>query len=406
MGEIVVLPKLGVTMEEGLVTQWFKEEGEAIDVGEMLLEVETDKVTLEVEAETGGIVRKILLEEMEKVPIGTPIAIIADEDEDISALLESLENQAAQPGAAPAGGANAGASDGSGTATVMGGTSAGTPGAAQPATGAPTGVIATPRAKALARQAGIDIALVNGTGENGRIGEDDVRRFVDGAATGGTRIPYDGTRKVIGEKLQHSLSTKPHFYDMLTVDLTAVERARAARKAAGKVVPSAADYLMTACQHALAENPLVNSTFQGDVITQHTEMNVGYAVATDRGLMVPVLKGLQDMDVEAVKEKRGALVKKALEGTLSMDDMSGGTFTVSNLGPMGVKTLTAIINEPEVSILAVGAIEKRVVVDENDQMVVAPCMDLTLCSDHRVLDGLIAAGMLGAIKTYLEGDIQ
>lgn len=382
MGYVVVLPKMGVTMVSGMVTQWIKTEGEPVQAGEPLFEVETDKVTQEVESDYSGVLRKVLVEEFERVPISTPIAIIAEPEEDIGPLLEDLAQRAvagdvvtAEPEAADQAVRSAGAEG--------------------------QRVPASPRARKLAQEQGIDLAVVPSAGP--RVTEDEVKRYMDFApASGGTTVPYTGTRRIIGEKLLHSYSTKPHIYDMLTVDMSAVMARRAADKQAGREPYSTADYLIMACAHALEANPIVNSTMEGEIITQHSDINIGYAVATSNGLIVPVVKCLKDKDIEEVHRERTNLVDKALHGGLSMEQVTGGTFTISNLGTMGVKTLTAIVNEPEASILAVGAIEKRPVVGERDQILVAWCMDITLCSDHRVVDGFQAANTLCSIKDYLE----
>ena len=381
MANVVVLPKMGVTMVSGMVSSWLKAEGDYVKEGETLFEVETDKVTQDVESDCSGYLRKILVPEYVRVPITTPIAVItADEQEDIAPLLLELEKKEEAAEAEEE------------TAPVQ--TAVKKEKAAR--------IAASPRAKKLAQENGIDLADIPSTGA--RISEDDVKKYLEtlAAKNDGENIPYTGKRRFIGEKLLHSATSKPHIYDMLTVDMTAVMTRRAADKKAGRKPFSTADYLIMACAHALANNPIINSTMVGETITQHRNINIGYAVATPDGLIVPVIHHMQDKQIEEVSAERAALVEKALHGGLSTDDVTDGTFTISNLGTMGVKFLTAIVNEPEVSILAVGCIEKRPVVDEDDQIAVRYCMDITLCSDHRVVDGYQAANTLCDIKKYLE----
>lgn len=388
MGHIIVMPKLGVTMERGTIVSWLKKEGDFIEEGESFVEVETDKTSQEVESEFEGILRKILMDEDEEAAVGTPIAVIAGEDEDIETLLEEAaryekaeeaeiitmveeEKEAVSETAEKGGRINA-----------------------------------TPRAKKLAKERGVELASVPFSGS--RITEEDVESYLSGNSDSvgevpeGELIPYTGIRKFIGEKLLHSYNSKPHIYDMITVNMSAVMARRQADKSARANAYSSADYLMMACADALAKNKIVNSTIQGEKITQHDQINIGYAVATDRGLIVPVIKGLEKMDIQKAAGVKAELVKRALDNHLTAADLEGGTFTISNLGTMGVKTLTAIINEPEAAILAVGALEKRVIVGEGDIPAVAWCMDITLCSDHRVIDGYNAAKTLAAIREYLE----
>lgn len=389
MGYIVGMPKLGVTMERGTIVRWLKEEGEFLGEGESFVEVETDKTTQEVESEFEGIIRKILLEEEEEAAIGTPIAIVAEENEDINALLEEasrFENPE--------------------EAEIISMVEEEKE-SFDEVSRASEKISATPRAKKLAKENGITLADIPFA--DARITEEDVVSYLSGASqlveesNAGELIPYTGIRKFIGEKLLHSYNSKPHIYDMLTVNMSAVMARKSVDKAAGKKTFSPTDYLMMACVEGLKRNKIVNATIVGDKIKQHKEINIGYAVATDRGLIVPVVKNIENADIFQIAEKKAELVKKALDNKLSAKEMEGGTFTISNLGAMGVKTLTAIINEPEASILAVGALEKRVIVGPGDQPEVAWCMDLTLCSDHRVIDGFNAANMLNAMKDYLEG---
>ena len=384
MAEIVIMPKLGVTMETGAVVRWLKTEGDSVAVGDALFEVETDKVTQEVESSIAGILKKILVYDSNIIPVGTPVAIIAGQNEDISGLLNGIRKEN---------------SDNTEQTIVL--DSKG--GQAMECSSQNINIIASPRARKLAKDSGVDLSALAKQIGGARITEDHVKAFLGKEdCVADKTIPYTGIRKIIGEKLLYSYSNKPHIYDVVTVNLNKLMNRRDELKQARQPVPNVSDYIVMACAKALQKNPIVNSTMVEDKITQHVSINIGYAVAADKGLIVPVIKNVERMDMERLTQIRATLVDKALSGSLAPDDVRGGTFTISNLGVKGIKFFTAIINEPEVALLAVGAIEKRVVACENDQIGIAHCFDLTLCSDHRVIDGYIAASTLQDIKNYLE----
>ncbi len=393
MAQNIVLPKLGITMTQGTIIKWFKKEGEYIQKGEPLFEIETDKSTQEWECNISGRVAKLLVEEGGTVQVAEPIAIIVEKDELVDGAVAS---QAAE--AAPA--------------EVI----------APPEDMEPKRkdrVNATPRAKKYAKQRGLSIADIPGAGERGRVREADVIAFEKalGARTsaGAARLepgrqavskerggitPYTGVRRIIGERLSESYRSKPHIYVSMEIDMLRATRAREEEK---KRCGSAtiADYIVAACVKMLREYPMLNAHFTDEGIVSYRDINIGYAVNADRGLIVPVLKSAQNLSAEGMALERITLVDKALAGKLTPDEVSGGTFTISSMAGYGVSAFTSIINPPEVAILSVAAIEKRVIVAD-DALLVRPMMTVTMAADHRAVDGALVARALRRLKAILE----
>jgi len=355
----VVMPRLSLTMKEGTVVQWFKKEGERIEKGEPVVEVLSDKVTYEVEAPASGVVRKILAEEGVDVPVAETLAIIAAPDEE---LLE--------------------------VETI----------AEAPVERVEERIVASPAAKRLAREYGVDLAQVRGTGPDGRIVEEDVRRFVEEAKVAlrvREVIPLTGIRKTAAERVSLSARTAPHSTITMEVDMFNAAELRE------KFQVSYTDMLVKAVAKALTEHPVMNSTLEKDQIKVFEDVNVGVAVATEKGLIVPVIRNADKKEVKEVASKLKELVEKAREGKLTREEMSDGTFTITNLGMFGVDVFTPIINPPETAILGVGrVVEKPVVMDK--KIVVKPVMHLSLSFDHRVVDGAPAARFLQSVKMALE----
>ncbi|CEP67362.1 Single hybrid motif [Moorella glycerini] len=380
MATMVLLPKLGVTMEEGKIVNWCKQEGEEVAEGDILFEIETDKVTMEVEAREAGILRKILIAEGETVPVTTPVAIIGSADEDISELLGSGDN--VQTNAGQARGA------------AMPGIEEERPGAAPK----DKPILATPRAKKLAREKGVDLSKIEASGENGRIIEEDVMKYLESTSAQKDSIPLEGIRKIIAERLSRSAQERPHVYFTREIDMATCLKLK--EELNYKVTLT--DFFVYAVSRALREYPAINVTLAGDEILRHAEVNVGIAVDAGKGLIVPVIKNADKKSLQEIAAERTNLVQLAREGKLIADQVEGGTFTVSNLGMYGVDEFTTIINPPESAILAVGATKKRLVVSEEGDIRIRPVAKVTLAVDHRVIDGALAARFLQAVTGLLE----
>jgi pyruvate dehydrogenase E2 component (dihydrolipoamide acetyltransferase) len=421
MAEFIVMPKMGLTMTKGLLTNWRKKEGDTVNKGDILFDVETDKITNKIEAKTSGVLRKILVDK-DTVNILVPVAIIGTADEDISELLEQeagtvekaapQKEEAQKQEAAPAQERKPGER-----------------------------VKISPRAKKTADELNVDFNLVTGTGPGGAITEDDIRKFAErhktkvspmAAVVAGQlgvdtdniekdtrimkadvvkykldenlakyadpqeyRLPMSNMRKIIAERMLESVQTSPSVSFNIRVDTTGMKQLREELKDTFKV--SYTDILVKIVSQVLLEYPMLNSTIDGDEIITRNYVNMGVAVA----LLVPVVrysnvKGLKDISKE-IKD----LGERAKTNNLMPDELSGGTFTISNLGMFGIESFTPIINQPEVAILGVNAINKEPVII-NDEVVVKPMMNLSLTADHRVVDGAVAAEFLAKLKEYIE----
>ena len=355
----VLMPRLSLTMKEGTVVQWFKKEGDAINKGEPLVEVLTEKVTYDIEAPSSGILRKILVEEGAEAPVAGTLAVITTPNEELAEVevtaepsLERVEER----------------------------------------------IIASPAAKRLAKEYGVDLAQIKGTGPEGRIVEEDVKRFVEEKEVARRIrevIPLTGIRKTAAERVSLSARTAPHTTLNMEVDMSKAAKLRE------EVEVSYTDMVAKAVAKALVEHPIMNSTLQDEQIKVFHEINVGVAVATEQGLIVPVVHNTDRKPLEEIVSELKELAEKARQGKLTKDELTGGTFTVTNLGMYGVDTFTPIINPPETAILGVGRLAEKPVV-ENKEIVIKPLMNLSLSFDHRVMDGAPAAQFLQKIKSFLE----
>lgn len=421
----VMMPKGSDTMTEGKVLKWLKKEGEAISTGDTVVEIETDKVNMEVEAMGGGVLRKILVAVDKVVPVGELLAVIAKPDEDISALVKSN-------GAAAAGGRNP---EPSGTQRPAPG-----PQASVPSPVAVGGrVLASPLAKRMAREMGLEIAEIAGSGPNGRVIRQDVeRRAAHGAparaaASGPVAVPapsrapvpfvtqrpapsltgpeysdepLSSMRKVIATRLVQSKAPVPHFYLAIEVNM---QRAKELRESVSVLDPelklSYNDVILKACAAALRQNPDVNASFQGDSIRYYHRIHLGMAVATDGGgLITPVLRNADNMSLAEIARATKELAARARTRKLLPEEYSGATFSVSNLGMMGIDEFSAVINPPEGAILAVGAVAEKAVVVDGRVEAGLRCR-LTLSCDHRVVDGAIGAKFLQSLKQIVENPV-
>jgi len=371
----VIMPKLGETMEEGEIIQWLKREGDRVKEGEPLLEIATDKANMEVEALSSGFLREIVAPAGEIVPVTKTIAYIADSmQEEISQEAEASEKPAQKkvPEKPPI----------------------------QPP------IKASPLAKKLARDYGIDLSTVKGSGPGGRVLKEDVIKLAEEKeAVAEKAVSLSRIEKVMVQRMEKSKREIPHFYLTVEVDFSKSQALRddllKEFEEREKVRVSYTDLLIKSCGRALSKFPRVNSTFEAGRITVHSAFNVGLAVATPKGLIVPVIKDVDKKNLFQIAKKREELVKKANEDRLSLGELEGAAFTLSNLGMFGIKTFIAIINPPQASLLATGEIKERPVAIDN-RIEIRPTMEMTLSCDHRVMDGYLGAKFLQEIKRGLE----
>ncbi|MDP4596393.1 MAG: pyruvate dehydrogenase complex dihydrolipoamide acetyltransferase [Crocinitomicaceae bacterium] len=415
MAEVVYMPKLSDTMTEGVVAAWTKNVGDAVKSGEVLAEIETDKATMEFESFYDGVLLHIGVETGKTAPVNSILAIIGAAGEDISALLaaESAPSASAAPEPAPAAAAPV-------AAPVS--TPAPSPAPVVAPAAAPVAVannsdrvFASPLAKKMAAERGIDIQAVGGTGENGRIVKRDVDHYVPytpaanaptySAAPMGTVSytdePVSQMRKTIARRLAESKFTAPHFYLTLDIDMDAAMAIRKGLNSLDGVKVSFNDMVIKAVAMALRKHPAVNSAWMGDFIRRNDHVNIGVAVAVEDGLLVPVVRFADGKGLTQISAEVREFAQKAKDKKLQPSDWEGNTFTISNLGMFGIESFTAIVNPPDACILAIGGI-KAVPVVKNGQVVPGNVMKVTLSCDHRAVDGASGAAFLQTFKTYME----
>ncbi len=393
MADEVKLPRLGQGMESGTIVKWLKHEGERVEKGEPLYELDTDKVTQEVEADFSGVLLKIAVSEGE-VPVGDTIAVIGEEGEEAPAIEERAAAPAMEP--EPVSAAEV-------VAEIR-------PQAAQHDGGR---VKASPLARRIARERGIELAALSGTGPEGRIVAEDVERAVAQpslappaapAPSGQVEVePLSSLRRTVARRLTEAWEA-PAFQISMSADMTRAQelRVRLAELAGdGGPKPTLTDILTKACAAALMRHRPVNARFTGEAIERHPSANVGIAVAIPDGLVVPVIPAAERRMIAELAAARADLVTRARAGKLRQEDLEDGTFTISNLGMFGVEQFVAVLNPPQAAILAVGAVEERPVARDGE-VVVRPLMTMTLTCDHRALDGAVASDFLRTVKAYLE----
>jgi len=383
----VMMPKLGETMEEGEIIKWLKKEGDKIKEGESLLEIATDKANMEVEAVASGFLRKIVASEGEVIPVTQTIAFIADSmDEEI---LEEEGKASRQEGEKKE------------EEEIS-------PQVTEKAVTKP--VKASPLAKKLAKEHSVDLSSIEGTGPAGRIVKEDILRALEqGEAQAGEAVIKEEISLSRSEKvqMQHMAKSKkevPHVYLKIEVDFSEAMKMRddlLGEFEKEKIHLSYTDLLIKSCARALDKLPRMNSTFEEGKLMVHSDVGVGLAVAREGGLIVPVIKKANKKDLFQIARDRIELIDKAKGDKLSLGELEGAAFTLSNLGMVGIKEFAAIINIPQVSILAVGEIKKRAVIEE-EKVVIRPMMEMTLSCDHRVIDGYLGARFLQEIRKGLE----
>ena len=426
MATEVKLPRLGQGMESGTVVRWLKQEGERVEKGEPLYELDTEKVTQEVEAEASGVLLKIAVSEGE-VPVGQTVAVIGEEGEEVAAEAEKPKPEETEEPEK--------AEEAEVDETPQEEGSRGPARDAEREEGAEASrsgdmgeqvteirepqrdgrVKASPLARRVARERGIDLAQIRGTGPEGRIVAEDVERAevapaqeapaaAPAAVPGEVEVvPLTSIRKTIARRLTEAWQA-PVFQISMSVDMTRASELRAKLvelAGEGGAKPTISDVLTKVCASALMRHRQLNAEFVGEEVRIHPSVNMGMAVATERGLVVPVTRGAERLSIPELAAQRVEVVERARGGKLKQDDLQGGTFTISNLGMFGVERFIAVLNPPQVAILAVGAIEERTVVREGE-IVIRPLMELTLTCDHRAVDGAVAAEFLATVRSMLE----
>jgi pyruvate dehydrogenase E2 component (dihydrolipoamide acetyltransferase) len=459
MAQLLEMPKLSDTMTEGVLRKWQKKEGDKISPGELVAEVETDKATMDFESFDEGVLLKLLVSDGATVPVGAPIAIIGKSGEDISAALKDAETkkggraakapakaEAPKPAPAPAAAKPAPAPAPAAKAPAPAPVKAPPVAKAAPVSNGANGagkIIASPLARRLATDLGVDLRGLSGSGPGGRIVERDVQAAAAGApaaapvaapaaeapradatlphplmperrnearpstyapAAEDKSIPLSLMRKTIARRLVESKVTIPHFYLTMDADMDAAMQFREQVKEVHGAKLSVNDLVIKAVALALRRVPEANATFTEDAIVRLGRVDIGMAVAIEDGLVTPVIRSADVKTLGQIAAEAQDLAKRARDRKLKVEDMTGSTFSVSNLGMMGIREFSAIINPPEACILAVGAVRKEPVV-KNDQIVVGQRVTLTLSCDHRVVDGALGAKLLAAIVQILERPI-
>lgn len=429
MAEIIRMPRMSDTMEEGVIVGWMKKVGEPVEPGDVLAEVETDKATMELENYHEGVLLHIGVAEG-PVPVNGILAVVGEAGEDFQAELQAAMDDNGTQDAAPAEAPSA--AEAMKKAIEVPATDK-TPAPEAPSSSQETQRIkASPLARSIAEEAGIDLTKISGTGDNNRIIKRDIEAYLKTASKtvatpapaasgsekpavapfvfGGSEdtseeVPVSQMRKVIARRLGESKFTAPHFYLTVNIDMT---NTIAARKRLNEVAPtkiSFNDLVVKACAVALRLHPAINSSWLGDTIRRNAFINIGVAVAVEDGLLVPVIRHADHKSLSQINVEVRELAGKAKERRLQPDQMQGNTFTISNLGMFDIEEFTAIINPPDACILAVGTIIEKPVVRDGE-LAIGNIMKVTLSCDHRVVDGATGAKFLQTVKSMLEDPIR
>jgi pyruvate dehydrogenase E2 component (dihydrolipoyllysine-residue acetyltransferase) len=415
----VIMPALGVAQEKGTLLNWLKAEGQSVTKGEPLMEVETDKATVEIEAPASGILSNITASAGDEIPVGNRIAVILAPGE----VAPAAESRESRPHPIPL---PEGEGISKGRSLEREGKTEARPvpqreiavedhplpvgegrGQGRPAVRGK--ILASPAAKRIAGERGIDLATLKGSGPGGSVLAEDVLRSTtsQAAALGGPpkikeTVQLTPMRRIVGERMTKSKQTAAHFYLTMDADMTEITRRRSTLKEKGEqLVPSINDFILSACARALRDFPSLNAAFTDRGVEIYSDINIGVAVALEEGLVVPVIRNTDRLSLQELAKQSRELAEKAQNKKLFPLDYEGGTFTVSNLGMFGVDNFIAIINPPQCAILAVGQVGPRVV-PHGEGIAVRPFMTMSLSADHRVVDGAIAARFLQEVKRRLE----
>ena len=411
----ILMPALSPTMTEGNIAKWLKKEGDSVKPGQVIAEIETDKATMEVEAVDEGIIAKILIQAGSPgIKVNTPIAILAEDGEDLAKAAAFIGKVSASSTAAP-----------KAAATVNGSSapaSAPAPSHAPAASG--SRIIASPLAKRIAEQSGVDLRNVRGTGPNGRIVKADVenakasggisfgkalpqiaasdtRDYIDKLGLAYDALPNSAVRKVIAKRLVESKQTVPHFYLSIDCEIDALLALRKSMNEAAGLKLSVNDCIIRATALALKKIPAANASWTESAILQYKDVDISVAVATPNGLITPIIEKADTKTIAQISTEMKELAARARAGKLRPEEFQGGGFSISNLGMFGIKEFSAIINPPQSCILAIGAGEQRAVVKDG-QLAIATVMTCTLSVDHRSVDGAVGAEFLAAFKPLIE----
>lgn len=424
MAEKIPMLALSPTMSEGHIAKWNVKEGDKVSSGDILLEVETDKATMDYEGTYDGVVLKILKGEGSEAAVGEPIAIIGEEGEDISGLLEEVAadlpvkkapvdkdettveaDPVDEPEEKPEPATKVDEKD-----------------AASGREDEKDGVVrSSPLARKIAKQHDLDLGLVTGSGPSGRIVKADVEKAIaDGVKPTATKaavasliktteeveIPHSKVRRIVAERLAESKYTAPHYYLKLSVEMDDLMQARSLLNKTADQKVSVNAFLIKLITETLKRHRRVNSTWYEDKIVEHGNIDIGLAVAQPDGLITPVVRNCEQKGIKEIESDLAVLIEKAREGKLQPEEYTGATFTISSLGSYGIEEFTAIINPPGSAILAVGAIKKEPVVRDDDTIEIRQTMKLTLSCDHRTIDGAVGAEFLKDLKDTIESPIR
>ncbi|MCG8602154.1 MAG: 2-oxo acid dehydrogenase subunit E2 [Verrucomicrobiales bacterium] len=421
MPAYLTMPKLSDTMSEGTLVKWLKSEGDSVGIDEEIAEVETDKATMAMPSFDEGVIHKIYVKEGDTVPLGATLALILEEGEEPpedadtppaspagESSTETKEEKEEQASDAPA------EEEKSETAPAASSGSASSP---APTNASGGRIKASPLARKVAEEMGIDLARVRGTGPGGRIVREDLDYATSGGGgsnlgllpSGGLKdetVPLSGMRRVIAQRLLESKTTIPHFYLNIEIDTEPLMELRAKVNEASLANDgpkyTVNDFIMRATVLATQAVPEVNASFTGDAIQQFGEVHLSIAVAIDEGLVTPVIRSAQNKSIKELASEIKDLAGRARDKKLAPDEMQGGTITISNLGAYGIGHFDAIINPPQAAILSIGTITKQPVVNSANQIVPGQRMWIGMSCDHRVVDGAVGASFLGELKKYLE----
>lgn len=422
MAEVIKMPRLSDTMTEGVIAAWHVKVGDTVGNGDLLAEVETDKATMDVESFFDGTVLFIGSDEGASIPVGDLMVIIGEKGEDVSAVVAEAKAEASSaPAEEKAEEAPAPVAAAPTPAPAPAPVAAAPVAAPAPSNNGDSRLKASPLAKAMAKDRGIDLNAVTGTGDHGRIIKKDIESYVPGTAAAGaaapvmiptvvgeerfTEKPVSQMRKTIARRLSESKFAAPHFY--LTMEIN-MDQAWKSRKAINEVSPvkvSFNDMVIKAVAAALKQHPAINSSWLGDKIRYNEHIHIGMAVAIDEGLLVPVIRFADAKGLATIAAETKDLAGKARDRKLQPKDWEGNTFTVSNLGMFGIEDFTAIINPPDACILAIGGIIDKPIVKDG-AVVPGKVMKVTLSADHRVVDGMKGSQFLVTLKSLLEDPVR
>ncbi|MBL4861730.1 MAG: pyruvate dehydrogenase complex dihydrolipoamide acetyltransferase [Crocinitomicaceae bacterium] len=417
MAEIVYMPKLSDTMTEGVVAEWTKKVGDAVSSGEVLAEIETDKATMEFESFYDGVLLHIGVEKGATAPVNAVLAIIGEKGEDVENILAEAEKSALKEEKEEAPKPEPVAGNTTPTpAPIPTPVAATTQAPVASAADANGRLFASPLAKKMANEKGIDLSTVAGTGEGGRIVKRDIDHYTPYVGAGKPKRAFVGVesftdepisqmRKIIAKRLSESKFTAPHFYLTLDIDMDNAIAIRKQINVLDGTKVSYNDMVVKAVALALREHPSVNSAWLGDVIRRNQHVHIGVAVAVDEGLLVPVVRFADGKELTEIGAEVRELATKAKNKKLQPAEWEGNTFTISNLGMFGIEEFTAIVNPPDSCIMAVGGI-KAVPVVKDGQVVPGNVMKVTLSCDHRVVDGVLGASFLQTFKTLMENPVS